>query len=82
MRTTYIQWLLVASSNTFNFNLYLFYEVYVYPVATSSLPKYFYIMWLSNVSILSVSDDRYSRNVLCALNFISTFFLQLKHHYC
>ena len=41
MKTTYIQWLLVAFSNTFNFILYLFYEDYIYPVATSSLLKHF-----------------------------------------
>ena len=41
MKTTYIQWLLVAFSNTFNFILSLFYEDYIYPVATSSLLKHF-----------------------------------------
>ena len=44
---------------TLNFILYLFYEDYMYPVATSNLLKQFYIMGLSNVSILSVSDDGY-----------------------
>ena len=32
------------------------------------------IIWLSNLSILSVSDEGYSRNALCALNLISTFY--------
>jgi hypothetical protein len=31
--------------------------------------------WLSNLSILSVPDADYSRNVSCALNLISTFLL-------
>ena len=31
------------------------------------------IIWLSNLSILSVPDESYSRNVLCTLNLISTF---------
>jgi len=36
------------------------------------LPK-LKIIWLSNLSILSVPDEGYSRNVLCALNFMSMF---------
>ena len=32
-------------------------------------------IWLSNVSILSVPDEGYSRNVLCALSLISTYLL-------
>jgi hypothetical protein len=31
-----------------------------------------YIIGLSNISILSIPDDGYSRNVSCALNLIST----------
>jgi len=31
------------------------------------------IIWLSNVSILSVHYEAYSRNEPCALNLISTF---------
>jgi len=31
-------------------------------------------LWLSNLSILSVPDEGYSRNALCALNLISTFY--------
>ena len=31
--------------------------------------------WLSNLSILSVPDEGYSRNASCALNLISTFLL-------
>ena len=31
------------------------------------------IIWLSNISILSVSDEGYPRSPLCALNLISTF---------
>ena len=31
-------------------------------------------IWLSNLSILSVPDVGYSRNVLCTLNLISTFY--------
>ena len=34
-----------------------------------------FIIWLFNISILSVPDDGYSRNASCALNFISTFVL-------
>jgi hypothetical protein len=36
------------------------------------LPK-LYIIWLSNLSILSVPDEGYSRSVLCELNLISVF---------
>jgi hypothetical protein len=36
--------------------------------------KTFNIIWLFNFSILSVPDEGYSRNALCALNFISTFY--------
>ena len=53
MKTTYIQWLLVAFSNTFNFILSLFYEDYIYPVATSSLLKHlilFFILWRLHIS--------------------------------
>ena len=46
MKTTYIQWLLVAFSNTFNFILYLFYEDYIYPVATSSLLKHLILFFI------------------------------------
>ena len=35
--------------------------------------KYLIIIWLSNLSILSVPDEGYSRNALCALHLISTF---------
>jgi hypothetical protein len=38
-------------------------------------PKIFYIIWLSNLSTLSVPDEDDSRNALCALNLISTFLL-------
>ena len=33
------------------------------------------IIWLSNLLILSVPDEGYSRNVPCALNLMSTFLL-------
>ena len=33
------------------------------------------LLWLFNISILSVPDDDYSRNASCALNLISTFVL-------
>jgi hypothetical protein len=39
------------------------------------LPKRL-ITWLSNLSILSVPDEGYSRNACCALNLISTFLLR------
>jgi len=32
------------------------------------------IIWLSNILVLSVPDESYSRNASCALNLISTFF--------
>jgi hypothetical protein len=35
------------------------------------------IIWLSGLSILSVPDEGYSRNALCALNLIATFLLHL-----
>ena len=35
--------------------------------------KLFLIIWLSNISILSVPDKGYSRNTSCAQNLISTF---------
>ena len=34
------------------------------------------IIWLSNLSILSVRDESYCRNASCALNMISTLLLQ------
>jgi hypothetical protein len=34
-----------------------------------------WIIWLSNLSILSVPDKGYSRNVSCTLNLTSTFLL-------
>jgi hypothetical protein len=36
--------------------------------------KTYKIIWLSYLSILSVPDEGYSRNALCALNLISTFY--------
>jgi len=36
---------------------------------------YIDIIWLSNLSILSVPDEGYSRKMFCALNLISTFLL-------
>ena len=42
-------------------------------------PKHFYIILFTNLSIfLSVPDEGYSRNVLCTLNLISMFLLQIK----
>jgi hypothetical protein len=35
------------------------------------------IIWLSNLSIFSVPDEVYSRNVSCTLNLISTFLLHI-----
>ena len=43
------------------------------------LPKLFKIIWFFNLSILSVLDEGYSRNALCALNLICTFLLKYKH---
>ena len=37
--------------------------------------KDFTIIWLSNILILSVPDESFSRNALCALNFISKILL-------
>jgi hypothetical protein len=37
--------------------------------------KYYWIIWLFNLSILSVPDEFYSRNASTALNLISTFLL-------
>ena len=39
-------------------------------------PKDLKIIWLSNILALSVPDECYSRNVLFALNLISTMLLQ------
>jgi len=39
--------------------------------------KQFYIIWRSNLSVLSVPDTSYSRNTTCALK-IPTFLLLLK----
>ena len=38
------------------------------------------IIWLFNISILSVHDESYSRNASCAVNLISTFLLQNMIH--
>ena len=44
-----------------------------------SLPK-FLIIWLFDLSILSVPDKGYTRKVPCALNWISTFlFVNIKY---
>ena len=37
--------------------------------------KHFKLIWLSNISILSVLDEVYSRNMSYVLNVIFTFFL-------
>jgi hypothetical protein len=42
-------------------------------------PKHLIIAWLSNLSILNVADECYSRSESCALNLISTFLFCL---YC
>jgi hypothetical protein len=42
-------------------------------------PKICSINWFSNLSILSVPYEGYSRNALCALNLISTFLFLFKH---
>jgi hypothetical protein len=34
------------------------------------VPKYIYFIWLSNISILIVHDEGYSRKALCPLNLI------------
>ena len=39
-------------------------------------PKDFKNIWLSNLLIMSVPDEGYSRNVSCTLNLISTFLIQ------
>jgi hypothetical protein len=39
--------------------------------------KLFLIIWLSNISILSVPDKDYSRNASCAQNLISTFLFNI-----
>ena len=39
-------------------------------------PPTFKIIWFSILTTLSEPDEDYSRNVSCALNLISTFFLQ------
>jgi hypothetical protein len=39
--------------------------------------NYIYIIWLSNITILSVPDEGCSRNVSCAPNLISTFLFTL-----
>jgi hypothetical protein len=39
-------------------------------------PKDFENIWLSNLLIMSVPDEGYSRNVSCTLNLISTFLIQ------
>jgi predicted neutral ceramidase superfamily lipid hydrolase len=50
-----------------------FYFSYLGPLVYL-LAIFFLIIWLSNLSILSVPDEGYSRNALCALNLISTFY--------
>ena len=40
-------------------------------------PKICSINWFSNLSILSVPYEGYSRNALCALNLISCFYFYL-----
>jgi hypothetical protein len=42
-------------------------------------PKEFYIIWLSNLSTLSVPDEGFSRNALFPHKFISTFYYEV--HY-
>jgi hypothetical protein len=38
------------------------------------------IIWLSNLSILSVADEDYPRNVSCPLHYISTFLILLRSY--
>ena len=40
----------------------------------------FKVTWLSNLSLLSVPDEGYSRNASCALNLRSTVFMQILIH--
>jgi hypothetical protein len=40
-------------------------------------PKTFKIIWLSDLSTLSVPDEDYYRNTSCELNLISTYLLLL-----
>ena len=42
----------------------------------SIAPKYFTIVWFTNISDFRVPDKGYSRNVSYTLNLISTFLLQ------
>jgi len=44
--------------------------------------KDFKIIWLSKLSIVSVPDEGYTRNTLCALNLISTFLLEYSGVVC
>ena len=44
-------------------------------------PEHFYIIWLSNLSTLSVSGEGYSRNAPCALNLISMFLFGWEYEY-
>ena len=43
------------------------------------LPNILQLFVFSNISILSVSDEGYYRNVSCALNLISTFFFIIRY---
>jgi hypothetical protein len=70
-------WMETIYRKAYNFKFYLITEyLYIADVGVwlSSLdtlifllPKYSLIIWLSNLMILSVPDEGYSRNVLCTL---------------
>ena len=67
-------WWSPSYSFTFSFLCVFFQFLYVVRYFCLRFLCFVFVSWLSNLSILSVPDEGYSRNALCTLNLISTFY--------
>jgi hypothetical protein len=67
-------WWSPSYSFTFSFLCVFFQFLYVVRYFCLRFLCFVFVSWLSNLSMLSVPDEGYSRNALCTLNLISTFF--------
>jgi hypothetical protein len=67
-------WWSPSYSFTFSFLCVFFQFLYVVRYFCLRFLCFVFVSWLSNLSILSVPDEGYSRNALCTLNLMSTFY--------
>jgi hypothetical protein len=67
-------WWSSSYSFTFSFLCVFFQFMYFVRYFCHRFLCFVFVSWLSNLSILSVPDEGYSRNALCALNLMSTFY--------